>query len=29
MNLLWLLAIGLCLLFWALLGLLVSGALKT
>jgi hypothetical protein len=29
MNLLWLLAISLCLLFWALLGLLVSGALKT
>jgi uncharacterized protein YneF (UPF0154 family) len=29
MNLLWLLAIGLCLLFWAFLGLLVSRALKT
>jgi hypothetical protein len=29
MNLHWLLAVGLCLLFWALLGLLVSGALKT
>jgi hypothetical protein len=29
MNLNWLLAVGLCLLFWALLGLLVSGALKT
>jgi hypothetical protein len=28
MNLIWLLAIGLCLLFWAFLGLLVSGALK-
>jgi hypothetical protein len=28
MDFLWLLAVGLCLLFWALLGLLVSGALK-
>ncbi len=28
MNPLWLLAIGLCLLFWAFLGLLVSGVLK-
>jgi hypothetical protein len=29
MNLPWLLAVGLCLLFWAFLGLLVSGAFKT
>jgi hypothetical protein len=29
MNPLWHLAIGLCLLFWAFLGLLVSGALRT
>jgi len=29
MNPLCLLAIGLCLLFWAFLGLLVSGALRT
>lgn len=28
MNSLWLLAIGLCLLSWAFLGLLVSGALR-
>jgi hypothetical protein len=28
MNLPWLLAVGLCMLFWAFLGLLASGALK-